>query len=83
MDNFKLLPKRKILDSGGRESVGEAATVHMLMNIGTAFALTSSYHTVMYLPGQRNRLGIYQGPKVSSVQLTGASAVLVLGCKKT
>lgn len=77
-----LLPKRKIWDSGGGGSVGETVSLHMPMNIGTACALTSYYHIVMYLLGQRNLLGVYQGTKVSSVQLTGASAVLVHGCKE-
>lgn len=82
MDNLKLLPNRKIWDSGGGGSVGDTANVHMLMNIGTASVLTSYYPTVMYLPGQRNILGMYQGTKVSSMQLTGASAVLVHACKE-
>lgn len=81
MCHLKLLPKRKILDSGSGESAGETVSVHMPMNIGTAWALTSYYHTVMYLPGQRNRLGLYQGTK-SSMQLTGVSTVLVHSCKE-
>lgn len=56
--------------------------MHMLMNIGTACTLMNYCHTVMYLPRQINRLDVYQGTKVSSVQLTGASAVLVHGCKE-
>lgn len=83
MDNLKLLPKRKIWDSGGGRSVGETVSVHVLLNIGTECALTRYYHAVMYLPGQRNRLGIYlPGHKSQFNAADWASAVLVPGSKE-
>lgn len=80
MDNLGLLSERKIWDSGGGGSVGETVSECMLANIARACALNQ---LLLYLLGQRNTLSICQGMRVSSVQLTGANALLMCCCKKT